>query len=193
MRLLHLDAPTCRAESRSSADEKPAQIAVTSSRTVGAEMRRKPVVQRERIALVLDDDARLAVRERRELVLQLRIEQRLRARHRPVGETHLGAVARDARQFQRLEEQIEFGERPAADERQRPADALGQPLKRNGQVGRDHDLERGRRQIEDGPVDVEQNGSGRHRNGVDEQFALQIRLLIENGAAYNAAGSPRGT
>ncbi len=95
--------------------------------------------------------------------LEQRIEERGRARHRSVGEAQFGAVTRDGRQLQRLEEQVELGERTAAHEGERAADALGEPLQRNRQVGRNHDLERRRREVEDGPVDIEQNGLDRKR------------------------------
>ena len=98
--------------------------------------------------------------------------------HRPVGEAQLRAVAGDRRQLQRLEEQVELGERPPADEGERAAGALGQPLERDGQVGRNHHFERCRREVEDGPVDVEQHGARWKGGGVDVQFALPIATLM---------------
>ena len=124
-----------------------------------AEMRRLPVVHRERIALVLDHDAGLAVGDAGEVGLELRVEKCLGARDRAVAEAQLRAMPGDRRQLERLEEQIEFRERPPADEGERAAGALGQALERHGQVRRHHHFERGRRQIEDRSVDVEQHGA----------------------------------
>ena len=115
----------------------------------------------------------LSSRDARDLGLELRIEKGRRAAHRAIGKPQFRAMARDCRKLERREEQIEFGERPSADEGERAADALGEPFQRDGQIRRNDHLERRRREIEDRPVHIEQNGPGRQRNGVDEQFALR--------------------
>ena len=89
------------------------------------------------------------------------------------------------------EEQIEFGERTPADKGERSADALGEPFQRDGQIGRNHHLERGRREVENGPVHVKQNGPGRQGNGVDKQFALQIATFSIEYRWRTNAGEPR--
>ena len=81
-------------------------------------------------------------------------------------------MAGDRRKLERLEEQIELGERPPAHEGERAAGALRQALERDGEFRRHHHFERGRRQVEDGSVDIEQHGARWQCRSVDEQIAL---------------------
>jgi len=56
---------------------------------------------------------------------------------------------------------------PEADPR-----ALRQALQRHGEFRRHHHFQRGRRQVEDGSVDIEQHGARWQCRSVDEQIAL---------------------
>ena len=130
-------------------------------------------MDRDGIAFVFHHDARPFVGDARDLGLELGIKESGGTVHRPVGEAHFGAMARDGRKLKRGEEQIEFGERAATDESERATEAFGKPLKCDGKIGRHDHLKRCRREVEDRPVDVKQNGPGRQGNGIDEQFALR--------------------
>src|SRR5262249_46826102 len=95
----------------------------------------------------------------------------------------------DRRQLEWGKEQVELDQRTPADEGQRPAGALRQALERDHQIGRHHDLERRRSEIENRSVDIEQDGARWERGGVDVQLSsLPIAAAM---TAVNAAGRPQ--
>src|SRR6185295_14149504 len=64
---------------------------------------------------------------------------------------------------------------------ERAAGALAQVSERLGQFRRNHDIKRGRREIEERSVDVEQNGAQMQIDRVDEQFALRNLATLGGG------------
>ena len=80
----------------------------------GTEIGRKPIVQRERIAFVLDENARTQLRQRGERALQFRAERcgpplRLCVWYR----AKLGAMTADGGKLQRRKDQIDVSEQAA--------------------------------------------------------------------------------
>ena len=143
----------------------------------GTEIGSEPIVQGERIAFVLDENARAQLRQRGERALQFRAERRrpplrLRARYW----AKLGAVTADGGKLQRRKNQIDVIEQAAADQCERSAGEILQARKRVPQFGRHPDFPRGRCDIEDGAVDIKQDGAlpqiGRERRFCD--FHRQI-------------------
>src|SRR5207344_841541 len=79
-------------------------------------LRRQPVMQRQRVAFVLEDDARTRFRDGGKLPLHAGVERRepRRFRGRARNRAELGAVAADRGQLQRRENEIELVDRSAA-------------------------------------------------------------------------------
>jgi hypothetical protein len=131
----------------------------------------------ERVALVLADHAFARVRDLVELALERR-RQRARQLHRGgIADPHLGAVARDRRHLERMEQAVDVVERAAADERDRPAGAVRDPHQGAQQGRRNLDAGRRRRDVEQRPVDIEQKGRVLQIEIVDEhQRGVPVRM-----------------
>ena len=119
-------------------------------------------MDRERIFLVLDNDAGTHARDLAEARLQLVVERRgALAVRAAVGLCpDLGAVAAHCGQFERRENPIDIGNRAAADESERAVEPIREAAQHVLQaVGNMHFVRR-RRDIEQGAVDVEQDCAG---------------------------------
>src|SRR5262249_52060092 len=141
--------------------------------TLLSRARRQPVMQRERVALVLEDDAGASLRDGGELALHGGIKggQPRRFRRGAGSRAQLGAVTADRRQLQGGEDEVELAQWSPAHESDA---AIGPfPKSRQGfaQLVRHENLARRGGEVENRPIDVEQEGKlleiGRkRRNGV---------------------------
>ena len=125
-------------------------------------MRRKTIMNRERIALVLHDHAVADAADPREFRAQVVVECRdLAAPDVAVGcEADFSAMTADGGKPQRVEQPVHLGDRPAADERNGAVERSGEGRERVPQrVGNLH-LQRRRRDIEQGAVDIQKNCGG---------------------------------
>ena len=101
---------------------KPAQNRANASQHARFCSRREPVVQRKRIALVLDQDARCQRCDFRERAFEVIAQWYGPRLHRRVAtRAHFGAMHADGGEPQRRKDQIDVTKRPAADQRQRAA------------------------------------------------------------------------
>ena len=121
-------------------------------------------MQRERPALVLQPHARPLARQHLQFGPQP-IERRRGGCVRRSGSAFdmaaVGMAAFDPVQpgcgaVPRVKQPVEIGDRPAADQRQRTVALAGQPIEEARQARRHLDLVRMRRDLEQGPVDIDQ-------------------------------------
>ncbi len=118
--------------------------------------RREPIVDRQRGDLVFDDDAGCDHLERLEAAAQ-RVRQRCGLFHRCVGlHAEFGAMAADGRKPQRREQPIHGGERPARQECGGAVRGVVEAAEHLAHAFRDFDAIRRRREIEQGPVYIEE-------------------------------------
>jgi hypothetical protein len=136
-------------------------------------VRRQPVMQRKRVAFVLEDDARTSLGDGGKLPLHGGIEggQPRRFRRGAGSRAQLGAVTADRRQLQGGEDEIELAHRSAAHESDAAIGPLPKSRQRVAQFVRNENLARRGSKVENRSVDVEQKGElleiGRERrNGV---------------------------
>src|SRR5262249_39220485 len=130
-------------------------------------------MQRQRVALVLKDDAGAGLRDGGKLPLHGGIKRwKPRRFRRGTGSrAQLGAVTADRRELQRGENEGELVHRAAAHESDAATGPLPRSRRRIRQLRRHENLARGGSEVENRPVDVEQKGElleiGRkRRNGV---------------------------
>jgi len=130
-------------------------------------------MQRERVALVLEDDAGASLRDGGKLPLHGGIKrwQPRRFRGGAGSRAQLGAVTADRRQLQGGEDEVEFAQRSAAHESDAAIRPFPKSRQRSAQPVRHENLARRGSDVENRPVNVEQKGElleiGRkRRNGV---------------------------
>ena len=122
--------------------------------------RSQPVVQRQRVALVLEDDAGPRFRDGGKLALHAGVERRQprRLRGSAGSRAQFGAMATDRGQLQRRKNQIELADGPPAHEGDGPAGAVPKSPQRLAQRMRNIDLARRRGEVEKRAIHVQQNG-----------------------------------
>ena len=124
-------------------------------------VRREAIVQGECVALVLDQHTATELGDHRELALdQLRQRRRGGAVAGIDIGPEFGTVTADRRQEQRRKNEIDVGDRAAADEGHRAVERRVERFQRRKQVGIDPDFARSWREIEQRAVDVEQERGG---------------------------------
>ena len=101
----------------------------------------------------------------------------------------LRAVAADRRQTKRRENQIEIGDRPAADERDGAVGPLSDKRERSQQRFGHMDGVRRRRDVEDRAVDIEQNGEIAKIEGVQWHAGISNHVGIQIN--FDASGAPQ--
>ena len=91
-------------------------------------MRRQSIVQRQRITLVLQQDSRAELGDRREAALQFLVHRWRIGDNGFSTDAHFRAMAAHGRKFFRRENQVDVVERTAADQCQRAGGSLQQPV-----------------------------------------------------------------